>query len=115
MDNLFNSANLAHAVYHGLNSKVLIHGVIQKSIHGGPPIVFQEEVMGKQGSAARGTVKTAVLKNDSWSSNLIIASCYDQKLFYMILHSILKLSLVECSKQIWSHELKKVIDFNFLQ
>ncbi len=65
--------------------------------------------------AVHGTVKAAVLTNDSSSSNLIVASCYDQKPFYMISHSILQVTWVECSKPIWIHQLKKEIDFKFLR
>jgi hypothetical protein len=48
---------------------------------------MQEEKTGRAADAARGTVKAAVLKGDSRSSNLVVASCYDQKPFYMISHS----------------------------
>ncbi len=113
MDNLFNSANLACAAYHDLTNKILIHGV-QKSGHSVPPLVFQDKVTGKRADTFWGNLKAAVLKNDSQSSNLIIDSCYNQKPFYMISHSIPQLSWVECSKQIWSHQLKKLIDFKFL-
>ncbi len=47
--------------------------------------MFQEEKTGRAADAARGTVKAAVLKGDSQSSCLVIALCYDQKSFYMIL------------------------------
>ncbi len=51
MDNLFNSINLARAAY-SLPQKVKIHGVIWKSGHGVPPIVFQEDLKGKHAKAA---------------------------------------------------------------
>ncbi len=76
MDNLFTSVNLARAAYN-LEKKVLIHGVIRKSGRGVPPLVFQDEVTGKRVDAVSGTVKAAVLTNDSSSSNLIVASCYN--------------------------------------
>ncbi len=114
MDNSFNSVNLASAAYHDLNNKVLIHGDIEKSGQSVPPLVFQEEVMAKRADAACGNVKAPVLKNDIQSSSLIIASCYNQKPFCINLYSIPRLSWVECSKRIRSHELKKIINFNFL-
>jgi hypothetical protein len=83
MDNLFNSVKLACAAY-SLPKPVLVHGILRKSGHGCPPCVMQEEKLGKHANAARGTVKAAVLKEDSMSSNLVVASCYDQKPFYMI-------------------------------
>jgi hypothetical protein len=83
MDNLFNTVKLACAAYL-LPKPVLIHGVLRKSGRGCPPCVMQEEKLGKHADAARGMVKAAVLKEDSMSSDLVVASCYDQKLFYMI-------------------------------
>ncbi len=59
-----------------------------KSGCGVPSLVFQDEVKGKRADAVHGTVKAAVLTNNSSSSNLISASCYDQKPFYLISHSI---------------------------
>ncbi len=114
MDNLFNSINLAWAAY-SLPQKVKIHGVIWKSGRGVPPIVFQEDLKGKHVEAAQGTVKAAVLKGDSLLQDLIIASRYNQKPFYMISHSIEQLTWVECKKRVWSHLIKRNIMFKFLQ
>jgi hypothetical protein len=83
MDNLFNSVKLACAAYL-LPKPVLVQGVLRKSSRGCPPCVMQEEKLGKHANAARGTMKAAVLKEDSMSSDLVIALCYDQKPFYMI-------------------------------
>jgi hypothetical protein len=76
MDNLFNSVKLACAAY-SLPKPVLVHGVLRKCGRGCPPCVFQEEKLGKHADAARGTVKAAVLKGDSMSSDLVVALCYD--------------------------------------
>jgi hypothetical protein len=71
MDNLFNSVKLAQAMY-SLPNPVLIHGVLGKSGRGCPPCVMQEEKQGRAANQARGTVKAAVLKGDSRSSDLIV-------------------------------------------
>ncbi len=113
MDNLFNSMNLACAAY-SLPQKVKIHGVIRKSGYGVPPIVFQDTLKGKHADARQGTVKAAVVKEDSLSQGLGIASCYNQKPFYMISHSVKSLTQVECKKKIWSHHQKKSVMFKFL-
>ncbi len=76
MYNLFHSVKLAQAVY-SCPQKVKVHGVLRKSGQGCPPCVFQEEKMGKAAKAARGTVKAAVLRGDSLSLDLVVASCYD--------------------------------------
>ncbi len=76
MDNLFNSVKLAPATYL-LPKPVFVHGVLRKSGRGCPPCVMQEEELGKHTHAARGTVKAAVLKEDSVSSDLVVALCYE--------------------------------------
>lgn len=80
-----------------------------------PPCVFQEEKSGKQAEAARGTVKAAVLRGDSQSDNLIVASCYDQKPFYMVSHSAEEITWKVKTKKVWSASLKKEVDFKFLR
>ncbi len=70
--------------------------------------------MGRAANAARGTVKAAVLKGDSRSSNLVVASCYDQKPFYMISHSCESITWMTITKKVWSTALKTNIDFSFL-
>ncbi len=80
-----------------------------------PQLVFQDEVTRKRTNATWGTVKAAVLKNDSRSSILIITSCYDQKPFYTISYCISNVSWIKCSKLIWSNQFKKVINYKFLR
>ncbi len=65
-----------------------IHGDIWKHNWSVPPIVFQEEMKGKQVNPKQETAKAAVLKDDSLSQDLNIAFCYNQKPFNMILHRI---------------------------
>jgi len=114
MDNLFHSVKLALAA-HALDQKVKVHGVLRKSGRGCPPCVIQEEKTGKAAEAARGTVKAAVLKGESQSSDLVVASCYDQKPFYMISHSCESITWVPVTKKVWSSTLKKNVDFAFLR
>jgi hypothetical protein len=114
MDNLFHSVKLARAAY-SLPKPVLVHGVIRKSGRGVPTCVFQEDKTGKAAEAARGTVKAAVLRGDSLSSDLVVASCYDQKPFYMISHSCESVTWVPVTKRVWSSTLRKTVDFNFLR
>ncbi len=113
MDNLFNSVKLAQAAY-SLPNPVLVHGVLRKSGRGCPPWVIQEDKQRKAANQARGTVKAAVLKGDSQSSNLVIASCYHQKPFYMISHSCESAMWVPVTKKVWSSSLKMSVDYSFL-
>ncbi len=72
MDNLFISMNSVWAAS-SLPQKVKFHGDIRKNDHDVPPTVFKDEVKGKQTNAVQGTVKAAVLDNDSLSHDLITA------------------------------------------
>ena len=114
MDNLFNSVRLARESF-ALPQKVLTDGVIRKSGRGVPPCVIQEELKGKHAEAARGTLKAAVLKGDSKSCDLVIVSNYDQKPFYMITHSIPKITWTTITKRVWSSKLGKSVLFKFLR
>ncbi len=113
MDSLFNSVKLAQAAY-SLPNPVLIHGVLCKSGRGCPPCVVQEEKQGRAADRARGTAKAAMLKGDSCSSDLIWASCYNQKRFCMISSSCKSVTRTPVHKKVWSGSLKKYVDFSFL-
>ena len=114
MDNLFHSV-LFSRMAHSIPQKVKVNGVIRKIQCGVPPCVFQEEKSGKAVEAARGTVKAAVLRGDSRSDNLIVASCFDQKPFYMITHSANKITWSVKTKMVWSAVLKEEVEFKFLR
>ena len=114
MDNLFNSVKLARAAY-SLPKPVLVHGVLRKSGRGCPPCVVQEDKVGKHAEAERGTVKAAVLKGDSMSSDLVVASCYDQKPFYMISSKCDEVSWTPVTKKVWSSNLRQNVEFTFLR
>lgn len=81
-----------------------------------PPIVFQEDLgTGSKADAARGTVKAAVLKGDSKSHDLVIASCYDQKPYYMQSHSCSDITWDTITKRVYSMSEQQKIDFGFLR
>ena len=77
--------------------------------------MFQEAKLGKAAKTASGTVKAAVLRGDSLSLDLVVASCYNTKLFYMILHSCESVGWVPVSKKVWSSTLRQTVDFSFLR
>ena len=62
--------------------------------------MIQKEKTRKASKAARGTVKAAVLKGESQSLDLVVVLCYDQKPFYMILHSCEQITLVPLTKKV---------------
>ena len=99
---------------HALDQKVKVHGVLRKSGRGCPPRMIQEEKTGKAAETVRGIMKAAVLKGESQSLDLVVASCYDQKPFYMISHSCENITWVPVTKKVWSSTLKKNVDITFL-
>jgi hypothetical protein len=113
-NNLFVLVNLAREAF-ALDKKVLIHGVIRKSQRGVPPIILQEALSGKSEVRARGTLKAAVLKNDSKSSDLVVASCYDQKPFYMLSHITEFVGWAEKEKNVYSSSLNRTVEYKFLR
>jgi len=114
MDNLFNSVKFSIAAAN-CKTKVLTQGVFRKNSRGAPPIVFQEEVTGKKAEAARGTVKAAVLKGDPRAQGLIVASCFDQKPFYMVSDVATKVGWNAVEKKVFSHSANKKIIYRFLR
>ncbi len=76
--------------------------------------MFQEEKAVRAADAARGKVKATVLKEDSQSSDLVIASCYNQKPFYMISSRCKSVTWMPITKKLWSTSLQWKVDFMFL-
>ncbi len=105
---------LAQAAY-SLPNPVLVHGILRKSGQGCPHWIIQEDKQGKAANQVRGTMKAAVLTGNSWSSNLAVASCYNQKPFYMISHSCESVTWVPVTKKVWSSSLKILVDYSFLR
>ena len=114
MEDLFNFVKLSCAAY-SLPKPVLVHGFLRMSGRGCPLCVVQEEKVGKHAKAARGTVEAAVLKGDSMSSDLVVASCYNQKSFYMISSKCDEVWWIPVAKKVWSSNLKQNVDFTFLR
>ncbi len=63
MGNLFNSVNFTIKAV-TCKTKGLAQGVLQKSNHGAPPCIYQEELKGKAAERARGTANAAVLMGE---------------------------------------------------
>ncbi len=114
MNNLFMSVGLTREAY-SLPTQVFVHGVIWKSKQDVPLCVLQEDKTGKAAKKAGGTMKAAVLKNDSKSHNLIVTSCYDQKPFHMMSHSIEEITWVKHEIKVFSQALRKLIMLTYLQ
>ena len=72
-------------------------------------MVLQQKAGGKAAEAARGTVKASVLEDAGPSTGTIVASCFDQKAFYMISCYAEEISWVECTKTVYSHLLVMIM------
>ena len=90
-------------------------GVLRVFYCGVPAEVKQDGKTKKEIERARGTTKVAVLHNDPMSKDLIIGTCVDQKVFYMLSMTAEKVDWVEKQKAIFSHAKKQVIDHSFLR
>jgi hypothetical protein len=79
MDNLSMSVKFAKATFNHPHS-VLVAGVARKGMRGVPSCVLQEEKSSKKDQMkVRGTVKAAILKDDSNWPDLVATSVYDTK------------------------------------
>ena len=54
-------------------------------------------------------------QGNSMSSNLVVASCYNQKPFYIISSKVEEVTWVPVTKKVWSSSLKENVDFTFLR
>ncbi len=105
MDNLFSSVKLALAASDKnlLDNPLLIHGVVWKNGCRMPPLVRQDEKKGEKAKYLMpGSVKAAALKGNSKAKDLIVASCYDQKPFYMLSNCVEEIIWVVLSRRIIS-------------
>ncbi len=76
-------------------------------------MIQEEEKKGKQVDSALGGIKVAILKSDPRARNVIVASVYDQKPFYVISSVAKKITLVEVEK-VFSPVSKEMVKFKFL-
>ena len=113
MENLFVAVKLELEVY-SLPKRVEIHGVICKNSRGVRPGVLLSDDIRKKADKVKVTVKVAVLKGDSTASNLIVASCFDQKPFYMMSHIAEDVTWVDHEKLVYRHLSKQNAPYKFL-
>ena len=109
---IINHYNLNKA--YQIKQKVFIHGKVGKSGWEVPPCVQQDKLSGKVAERTKGTVRVSMLQGDNKSSTLVVASCYDQKSFYMISHNIEEITWLTKTKQIYSHLQKDTLPYHFL-
>ena len=114
MNKFFVAVKLVLEVY-SLPTRVGIHGVISNINRGVHLCVLQEDVTEKKADKVRGSVKASVLKGDSRASNLIGASCFNWKPFYMMSHSAEEVTKSKHKKLVCSHLLKQKYPYKFLR
>ena len=125
MDNLYNSVKFARHAYslqvpqdrgEPRKKRVKTQGVVRPHGRGVTELVKQTVPKNKAAlEAARGTTKVAVLTGDPMSEHLIMASCVDQKPFYMLSMAAEKIDWVTKKKMIYSHTAKKEVEHSFLR
>ena len=125
MDNLYNSVKFARAAWSlevpqsegaPRRKRIKTQGVIRATGRGVPPLVKQDIPKTKLApKAARGTTIVAVLKDDPMSEHLIVASCVDQKPFYMLSMAAETIDWVVKEKMMYSHAKKKEVPHKFLR
>ncbi len=79
-------------------------------------MVQQQEKKGKKTKAkVCGRVKAAVLEGNERAKDLVVASCYDQKPFYMLSNCVEEISWVLRSRRVFSQRYGTTVDFQFLR
>ena len=92
MDNLYLSAKFTHFCFSRLK-QIMIHGVLRSEGRGVPKCVVQEKMKKKDEiEAARGTVKAAILTNNSKCSGMVMFSYYDSKPVYFLSNACEKIA-----------------------
>ena len=125
MDNLYNSVKFARAAYslevpqdqgEPRKKRIKTQGVCRPYGRGVPTLVKQDVPKTKTAlEAARGTRKIVVLQGNPQSQHLRVASCVDQKPFYMLSMAAEKIDWVTKTRKIYSHKANKEVEHKFLR
>ena len=115
MDNLYVSAKFSHFCYSRLK-KIMVHGVIRESGRGVPKCILQEKKTKKDEiEAVRGTVKAALLSNDSKCPGMVMLSFYDSKPVYILSNACEGIKWTEKKRKVYSKSLNKCTEITFLR
>ena len=113
MDNLYISPKFAKICYNNSGKRVMIHGVCRPS-RGIPQCIVQEKVTRKDDLLrSKGTVKAAVLENDTKCKGLVALSFYDSKPVYFITKACERIEWIKKSRKLYHKEKGEKVDVPF--
>ena len=113
MDNLYISPKFAKICYNKSGRRVMIHGVCRPS-RGIPQCIVQEKVTRKADILrSKGTVKAAVLENDSKCKGLIALSFYDSKPVYFISKACETIQWIKKSRKLYHKDKGEKVNVPF--
>ena len=116
MDNLFISVKFLRAALTEIDQKIQVHGVCRNSDKGLPSCVIQQEVTGEKKLAkARGTVKAAILKEDSKVKDLVAFSVFDSKPVHFLSTAATSLKWVKKTKKVYDPNTNQMRLIEFLR
>ena len=111
MDNLYLASKFTHFCFSSLK-QIMVHGVIHSEGRGVPKCVMQEKKTKKEEiQSAQGTVKAALLKNDSRCSGMVMLSYYDSKSVYLSTNAYEKIVWTEKKRKVHSKLLGKTAKY----
>ena len=114
LDNLFISAKFCRAAMSEIPQQVMTHGVCRPSSRGLPEsVIMHDEKSEKAKLEARGTVKAAVLKDDTKIKDMVAFSVYDTKPVHFISTAATSLTWMKEKKKVYDVTLNEMIEIEF--
>eukprot|EP00957_Ditylum_brightwellii_P120746 9210352-Ditylum_brightwellii.AAC.1 len=79
-----------------------------------PLCVTQEHLSRKRADPVCDTINAAMLQGESCADAIVITSCYDQKLFYMISSVAKQIVRNRATRKVHSSQQKHMVKYQFL-
>ena len=116
LDNLYFSAKFCRAAISETKQKVMTHGVCRVHDRGLPQCVIMPEQTSDAAKArARGSVKAAVLKDDTKFKDMVAFSAYDTKPVHFISTAATSLKWVKTKRRVYDTRSNQSVDMHFLR
>eukprot|EP00957_Ditylum_brightwellii_P151026 11500183-Ditylum_brightwellii.AAC.1 len=71
-------------------------------------LCHMSQYLGKEQMQNLGTVKSAVLQRESHADAIVVASCYDQKPFYMVSSVTKEITWTRVTRKVYNSQLKRM-------
>ena len=116
MDNLFISAKFGQACLTEIPQQVMIHGVCRTVDRGLPKCVIMDvEKTERLAAERRGTVKAAVLKEDTKVKDMVAFSVYDTKPVHFLSTAARSLKWMRKKRKVYDSNLGQMVEIEFLK